>query len=123
MISTVKTLFSLSLFNYALANNSTSCSGPRTPDQIAEFLWEDNTIPYKKRTRPNLAKLLAENSNTSPSLAEPEKVNVSLTVIAVKKIDQQRGEAEFMLDLSFRWNDYRLSYESSDDCYLDGDNE
>lgn len=110
----------LILFSSACAYNATEeCNGLRTPDEIADVLWENSSVAYKKRTRPSLAKLLSKNPNANPILAEPEDVNVSLSIISIKEIDQQRGEAEFMLELSRRWNDYRLTYESPDGCYPD----
>jgi len=104
------------------AINNDDCSGPRTPDEIARLLWgNDNNNQTKtsnlKRTRPNVSRLLSQNPNANPSLADPETVKLGVTIYAVKSLDQKKNEFEIMMLFKQRWNDYRLDYALYGDCY------
>ena len=92
------------------------CIGPNTPDDILEII-NNSTNRYKKRTRPNLAKLLDDDPMANPSMSPPDAVNFTMRILSIKNVDQQRGEVELQILLVSRWNDYRLNFESSNHCY------
>jgi len=68
---------------------SNECYGPRSPDELADFLWgsESKYIEYK-RTRPNLSKLVSETPMAKPSKAEPDIVKVAIEMLSVKELKQ-----------------------------------
>ena len=99
--------------------HSSQCRGPQTPDEVARFLWENSSYSLTRRTRPNLSKYLEENPMENASNAEPDIIKLQMKLIAMKDVNEKRGEVEFKVNFAQRWNDYRLKHASAQSCFSD----
>lgn len=101
------------------------CTGPRNADDIIDIVKNKNNITsaYKKRTRPNLSKLIADNPKANPFLSSPDVIRFKIQVLYIKNVDQRRGEVEMLIMMYYFWNDYRLNFTSSNHCYAQKERE
>merc|ERR1719343_512973 len=96
------------LFIPTSASNET-CVGPRTPDEIATLIFNEETLS-SLRTRPSVARVLSINPDSNPAFAPPDIIKLGINIFAVKSLDQKKNEFEVLLLLKQRWNDFRLEY-------------
>ena len=99
------------------ASSSEVCYGVRTPDEISRTLWGEGSNYTDKQTRPSVSKLLADNPIANPLFAKPDIIKARLNIIKLKGLDQRKGEVEIFVHIQQLWNDFRLAYNSSGNCF------
>ena len=114
---------------------NSSCVGPRTPQQLSEHLWGDNSN-YEKGTRPNFADWAATGSGkvaasppsstdenldvvpdvvVRPDFPAQDIVKVQVVLEGIKNVDSKTSTFQLIAKVRQIWSDARLSYKTQKD--------